>query len=331
MKAAFLIHNADAPSCRYRVLQYIPYLKGRGVEVFVRRFQGGLLDRFKFYETLGQYDLLLIQRKLVHPVDFWYIRRKARKIVYDFDDALMYRSAKAKNPHSFSRRTKFAYLIKRANLVIAGNAFLKSEALRYNDQVVTIPTSLDLSRYHFREPMSNADAVTIGWLGSRSSLRYLRSLLPTLEGIFRKHPEVRLKIVCSEFLDSASLPIIKKQWSWEDEEEDLRSFDIGVMPLSDDLWSKGKCGLKILQYYSVAIPVVCTPVGINQEIVTHGVNGFWALNEHQWEEGLGTLIQDRALRREMGLRGRETVEKTYSLEANAPRLFEALKEVSHQR
>src|SRR5512139_2334987 len=117
MKATFLIHDAEAPSCRYRVLQYLPYLKERGAEVFVRQFRGNLFDRFKFYETLSQYDLLLIQRKLIHPLDFWYIRRKAKKIVYDFDDALMYRSAKAKNPHSFSRRTKFAYLIRRANLV----------------------------------------------------------------------------------------------------------------------------------------------------------------------------------------------------------------------
>jgi glycosyltransferase involved in cell wall biosynthesis len=242
----------------------------------------------------------------------------------------MYRSAKSKNPYSISRRAKFAYLVKRADLVIAGNAFLKTEALRHNDHVVTIPTPLDLSRYRLKEGVPNKDVVTIGWLGSRSSLRYLRSLLPTLESIFRKHPEVRLKIVCSEFLDSRNLPIVKKQWSWEDEEEDLRSFDIGVMPLSNDLWSKGKCGLKILQYYSVGVPVVCTPVGINQDIVTHGVNGFWALNEGQWEEGLVTLIQNQALRREMGLRGRETVEKTYSLEANAPRLFEVLKEVVDQ-
>ena len=330
MKLAFLIHDKEAPSCRYRVLQYIPYLKGHGVDVSVRLFRGNLLDRYRFYESLRQYDLLLIQRKLVHPVDFWYIRRKARKIIYDFDDALMYRSAKSKNPYSMSRRAKFAYLVKRADLVIAGNAFLKSEALRHNDHVVTIPTPLDLSRYRLKEGVPNKDVVTIGWLGSRSSLRYLRSLLPTLESIFRKHPEVRLKIVCSEFLDSRNLPIVKKQWSWEDEEEDLRSFDIGVMPLSNDLWSKGKCGLKILQYYSVGVPVVCTPVGINQDIVTHGVNGFWALNEGQWEEGLVTLIQNQALRREMGLRGRETVEKTYSLEANAPRLFEVLKEVVDQ-
>jgi glycosyltransferase involved in cell wall biosynthesis len=220
----------------------------------------------------------------------------------------MYRSAKSKNPYSISRRVKFAYLIKRADGVIAGNAFLKSEALRHNDHVVTIPTPLDLSRYRLKEHVLNDDVVTIGWLGSRSSLRYLRSLLPTLERIFQRHPGVRLKIVCSEFLDSSSLPIVKKQWSWEEEEEDLRSFDIGVMPLSNDLWSKGKCGLKILQYYSVGVPVVCTPVGINQDIVTHGVNGFWALNEGQWEEGLVALVQDKALK-EMGLRGRETVER----------------------
>ena len=103
------------------------------------------------------------------------------------------------------------------------------------------------------------------------------------------------------------------------------------MPLFDDLWSQGKCGLKILQYYSAGIPVVCTPVGINRDIVEDGVNGFWAQNEDQWGNRLLKLIQEDGLRKEMGLRGREKVEECYSLKVNAPRLFSVLKKVMEKR
>lgn len=126
------------------------------------------------------------------------------------------------------------------------------------------------------------------------------------------------------------MPVIKKQWSAEEEVADLKSFDIGIMPLMDDLWSRGKCGLKILQYYSVGVPAVCTPVGINRDIVEDGVNGFWAENGDQWENRLLRLVKEEGLRKEMGLRGREIVEREYSLEVNAPRLFEILKRVSER-
>jgi glycosyltransferase involved in cell wall biosynthesis len=330
MKVAFLIHNTEAPSCRYRVLQYFPYLKQQGTEVSTHLFRHNLMDKWKFYATLGEYDLIFIQRKLFHPVDFWYIRRKAKKIVYDFDDAVMYRSAKSKNPHSFSRRIKFARMMKRADLIIAGNEFLKTKALPHNSNVVVIPTSIDLSQYSLKEDLHHGGQITIGWLGSRSSLRYLRSLLPTFENIFKKYPNIQLKIVCSEFLDSPHLPIIKKPWSWEEEEEDLKSFDIGVMPLSNDLWSKGKCGLKILQYFSVGIPTICTPVGMNKDIVEEGVNGFWATTTEEWEEKLSILIENPTLREKMGKEGRDKVLEEYSLQASAPRLFAILKQVAEK-
>jgi glycosyltransferase involved in cell wall biosynthesis len=331
MKVAFLIHSLEAPSCRYRVLQYLPYLRQQGVEISVHLFKHHLLNKLKFYSTLGQYDIVVIQRKLFSPVDFWYIRRRANRIVYDFDDALMYRSARSKNPYSFSRRIKFAYMMRRIDFVIAGNHFLKSEVLPYNSNVAIIPTPIDLSRYRLKEYSYGKGPITIGWLGSRSSLRYLKSLIPAFENISKKCADVQLKMVCSEFLDSANVPMIKKKWSLDEEEEDLKSFDIGVMPLSNDLWSKGKCGLKILQYFSVGVPVVCTPVGINQDIVEDGINGFWAQSGLQWEDCLLRLIRDEALRREMGLRGRETVRRAYSLEVNTPRFFSVLKEVMEER
>lgn len=330
MKVAFLIHSLEVSGCRYRVLQYLPYLKECGVDASIHFYKRTWTEKLRFYRTLAQYDLLYLHRKLFSPLEFWYIRQKARRIVYDFDDALMYRSSSSKKPHSRSRRLKFGYMMKRVDHIIAGNQFLKSEVLRYNPNVVVVPTTIDLSRYTLKKDSDRGGPVTIGWLGSSSTLKYLKRLVPTLEKVARKYPGVQLKIVCDQFLESSVLPVIKKPWSSDDEEADLKSFDIGIMPLSDDLWSKGKCGLKIVQYFGVGLPVVCTPVGVNRDIVEDGVNGFWARDEKEWEDRLLKLIEAEALRREMGLEGRKTVERSYCFEVNAPRILEVLKEVSRQ-
>ena len=239
----------------------------------------------------------------------------------------MYRSSGSKHAYSLSRRFRFAYMMRRVDFVIAGNHFLKSEVLPYNPNVVIIPTPIDLSRYRLKEYSYGKGPITIGWLGSSSTLKYLKSLLPTFEKLYQEYPYFQTKMVCDQFLESDHVPLVKKMWSLEEEESDLKSFDIGVMPLSNDLWSKGKCGLKILQYQGVGVPVVCTPVGINRDIVEDGVNGFWARNEGEWEERLLKLIKEEGLRKEMGVKGRKTVERAYSLEVNAPRILDVLAKV----
>jgi glycosyltransferase involved in cell wall biosynthesis len=331
MKVAFLIHSLDVSGCRYRVLQYLPFLRGQGVETSVHSFKMAWPDRVKFYHHLDRYDLLYIHRKLFFPAEFWYVRRKARRIIYDFDDAIMYRSSGSRNPYSLSRRFKFAYMMKSVDSAVAGNRYLKSEAFPYNPHVEVIPTSIDLARYTVKESSELSGPLTIGWLGSSSTLKYLAICMPALKNLYREYPHLQLKMVCDRFLDGFSVPVVKKNWSPEEEEADLKSFDIGVMPLADDPWSKGKCGLKILQYYGVGVPVVCTPVGVNREIVQDGVNGFWAENEKEWEDRLGRLIRNGNLRREMGLKGRQAVEQGYSLEVNGPRMLEIMKRVAGER
>ena len=328
MKVAFLIHSLGVNSCRYRVLQYLPYLKEKGIDVSIHFYKRNWVDKLKFYNTLGQYDILYIHRRLFPPLEFWYLRKKAKKIIYDFDDALMYRSSGSKNPYSFSRRVRFAYMMKRVDFVVAGNQFLQSEVLPYTANVEVIPTSVDLSHYSLKEGFRPEAPIIIGWLGSGSTLKYLKSLLPAFEKLYQGYPHFQLKMVCDHFLESEHVPMIKKVWSSEEEESDLESFDIGIMPLSNDLWSQGKCGLKILQYYSVGIPVICTPVGVNRDLVEDGVNGFWACNEEEWKKGLLKLIKEEGLRKEMGMKGRKTVEKGYSLKVNAPRILDVLSKVS---
>ncbi len=330
MKVVFLIHSLEVSGCRYRVLQYLPSLKEKGVECSVHLFKEGWPGKLRFYNSLGDFDILYVHRRLFPPLEFAYVRRKARKIIFDFDDAIMYRSSSSRNPHSLSRRLKFAHLVKRVDFVVAGNEFLRSEVLPYTSRVEVLPTSIDLTRYTLKGDAPARETLTIGWLGSSSTLKYVRSMMPMFERLYEQYPHFQLKIVCDQFVESERLPVIKKRWAAEEEETDLKSFDIGIMPLTDDPWTRGKCGLKILQYYGVGVPVVCTPVGVNRDIVEDGRNGFWAENEDQWKERLLLLMQDRELRRAMGIEGRQKVERGYALEVCGGRLFQILQRVSEE-
>ena len=154
---------------------------------------------------------------------------------------------------------------------------------------------------------------------------------PIFERIGERYPKSELKIVCDTFFDCEHMKIIKKRWSPQEEVADLQSFDIGLMPLIDDPWSWGKCGLKIIQYQGVGLPVVCTPVGINRDLVEEGVSGFWAKTDEEWEEKISILIENRSLREKMGREGRDRVLRGYTIEVCAPRLLSILKRVSESK
>jgi glycosyltransferase involved in cell wall biosynthesis len=217
-------------------------------------------------------------------------------------------------------------MVKGSDVVTVGNQFLKSQILKVDPEkkVFVIPTSIDTNLYPRKKEISYNGEIILGWIGTKGNLKYLRKLESVFEALRQRFPQVKLKIVSNDFYDSPHLPIIKKPWKLEDENDDLVSFDIGLMPLDDDLWSRGKCGLKIIQYLSVGVPAVCTPVGINSDIVQDGENGFWATNDQEWVDRLSNLIQNPDLRLRMGLKGRETVELKYSLKVTSVEFFRVL-------
>jgi glycosyltransferase involved in cell wall biosynthesis len=221
-------------------------------------------------------------------------------------------------------------MVKGSDVVTVGNQFLKSEVLKVDQKknVFVIPTCIEMDLYPQKKKISNRPEVILGWIGTKGNLRYLKKLEPVFETIRQRFPQVKLKVVSNDFFDSEHLPVIKKTWKLEDENADLISFDIGLMPLNDDLWSRGKCGLKIVQYLSVGLPVVCTPVGINSDIIQNGENGFWAANDQEWVDRLSTLIQNPDLRYQMGLKGIEKVKKEYSLRVTSEKLFHILQHLS---
>jgi glycosyltransferase involved in cell wall biosynthesis len=327
MKVLFLIQGYAVAASRYRVLQYLPYLESKGVEARVSLYPRTLRENFRFFNDLSQYDIVFLQRKRFNQPRLALLRKRAKRIIYDFDDSVMYRNSKVKDPVSQTRRKRFVQMILASDFVIAGNEFLRKEVLPLNSKVEVVPSSIDRERYSLKDYRAGKEKVTIGWIGDRGSIHYLEKMRPLFERIGQRYPQAELKIVCNIFFDCKQINVVKKIWSSEEEVADLQSFDIGVMPLVDDPWSWGKCGLKIIQYQGVGVPVVCTPVGINRDLVEDGVNGFYASTPEDWEEKLSFLVERPELREKMGREGRKRVLKSYTLQACAPRLFSVLNQV----
>ncbi len=326
MRILCLVTRLDKASARYRILQYIPYLEAEGIEVQVRIIGQKLGDKCQILAAARQFDLVLIQKKLIAYVDLKLLRAFSKKLVFDFDDAIMFSDSLASDTNSTTRQNKFRHMAQSVDAIIAGNSYLASLASTYNNQVFCIPTSIDLNRYQIQKPITSS-TITIGWIGSAITLPYLKTIKIPLEAVGERAPNAQLKIVSDAFLHFSRIRSIHKPWNFDDEIEDLNSMDIGIMPLTDDPWARGKCGFKLLQYMAVGKPVVCSPVGVNRDIVQPDINGYWASNDEEWQDNLLKLIEDKTLRQRMGKAARVTIEEHYSLEKNAKILSECVKQI----
>jgi len=325
LKIAFLVTRLEKPSARYRVLQFIPSFNNNGIETEVFVIPQSHWDRIKLFRKLKNFDIVFLQKKIFHLLEFTILRRQSRLLVYDFDDAVMYHDPKKKNKFSQIRQHNFRRTVKNADIVIAGNEYLKNLALRENPSTYSIPTSINMDRYTEKQQLKSSDALVIGWIGSKATLFYLEGLKHVWDRIGELFPHIKLKIVSDMFFDCGKIPVIKKSWNYDEEIEDLHTIDIGLMPLTDDPWSQGKCGFKLLQYMAVGIPAVCSPVGVNSQIVHDGINSFLARDSIEWIEKLSVLIENSHVRDRMGKRARETVIKYYSIELASRKLIELLK------
>ena len=328
MKILFLVQGLDVAASRYRVLQYLPYLKEHGIEASVQRFPKGFFNKLKVFKSVNQYDILFIQRKRFPVLWLKLIRKNARKIVYDFDDSVMFRNSKYVSPESNTRVKMFKNMVNASDYVIAGNEYLQKNTTPFTHNVTIIPSPIDMSLYPLKKYSEKNDNITLGWIGATGSIHYLEKMKPVFEALGKKYEDLRLKIICNVFFDCDNITVEKKLWSEQEEVADIQSFDIGLMPLMDDPWSHGKCGLKILQCLATGVPVVCSPAGVNKEIVKNGVHGFWANTREEWIEKLEILINDPVRRERMGMEGRKRVIEHYSLEANAPRMLKIFQQLS---
>jgi len=318
----FLVSGASEASCRFRVLQYLPHLQRRGLTTHVEDLHVPVRQRRRLLLSAADYDAVCVHRVLLTPIEHRWLQRAAPRYVFDFDDAIMFRDSAHRRFASWQRRRRFGRMVAGARRVIAGNRYLADWASPYTERVTVIPTAIDLAAYPAQAPRRR-DAV-IGWIGTRINLMYLRTVLPALTNLMRTRPDTTLKIVADDFLDAPGIRVTKKRWSLDDEVGDVMSFQVGIMPLPDDPWTRGKCAVKILQYFAAAVPVVCSPVGTNLEVVEHGRTGYFAATEEEWVTHLDELLGNEERRKQFGAAGRETVRQTYSIEANLDALINVL-------
>ena len=207
---------------------------------------------------------------------------------------------------------------------MAGNEFLADYARANTENVTIIPTTIDTDKYEFIERTDNPEIVTIGWSGSFSTIQHLDTIRNVLQEL-AKTEKFRLRVIGTPEYQLPGVDVEAIQWRSETELDDLRHIDIGLMPLPDDNWSKGKCGLKALQYMALGVPSICSPVGVNSTIIRDGENGFLAESKAEWVEKIKQLIHSPELRRKLGRAGRETVEREYSAKIVAPKVLEVFR------
>ncbi|NIO15987.1 MAG: glycosyltransferase [Deltaproteobacteria bacterium] len=324
------------PASRYRIYQFRDWFEKRGHEIkiipafsdsyllaegkngFTKYLLKGILGIKAFFKRIIDFrhvinaDIVAIEREYfpcLPPVFEILIRVLKGGYILEFDDAIFL---------SRGRRMKYPATIKMATKVIIGNRYLEDYARRFNEKTALVPTCVDTKKYVQKKNHAVDGRLKIGWIGLPYNFHHVDIVTAAFKRIFS---EYRCELVIVSARKPANkVPTTFVKWDLDSEAETLSSFDIGIMPLVDNPFSRGKCGLKILQYMAAGVPVVASPVGVNREIISDGVNGFLANSNKEWYEKLKVLIEDEELRARLGSEGRRTVEKGYDLEKIGDRL-----------
>jgi glycosyltransferase involved in cell wall biosynthesis len=342
-----------SPGQRYRIEQWEPLLRKKGIEITYAPFESeelhvllyksgsigrklslvaeGISRRFSMMKSVRDYDVVYVFREaaLLGPPFFerW-LHRSGVPMVFDFDDAVFVSYRSPRNGYlsylKFASKTKS--ICRLSAHVMAGNPYLAEYARQVNENVTVVPTTIDTEKYKVTRRTNKSEILTIGWTGSFSTVQHLDTVRSALQKLARQ-TRFRLRVIGTPAYQLDDIDVEAMSWRSVTELEDLASIDIGIMPLPDDAWSKGKCGLKALQFMALGIPTVCSPVGVNTDIIQDNENGFIANSEDEWVEKLGRLLHSAELRTQLGSAGRMTVETKYSANVQAPRVFELLRSV----
>jgi len=349
-----------SPSQRYRFEQFVPYWEQHGYsveyawiisaeddELFyspgnltakARIYLKSLKLRAEHVRRAAEFDLVVVQREAFMTGSIRFekaLSRTGTPVIYDFDDAIWQMDVSDANRSLkwLKAPGKTAKIIRMADHVIAGNEYLADHARKYNPSVEVIPTVVDTELYVPGPPNVRSDGtVIIGWTGSYTSMAHLRTALPVLKALQAEHGDrIGFRMISDRDMEEPGLRVENVRWNAATEAQDLAAMDIGIMPLPDNEWSRGKCGFKGLQYMGMAKPVVLTRVGVNTTIVHDGVNGFLASTDDEWREKLNKLIADAELRQRLGAAARRTVEEKYSVIAWRDRYLELFNQMLRRK
>ncbi|CAJ0894406.1 glycosyltransferase family 4 protein [Ralstonia mannitolilytica] len=334
-------------SSRLRFFQYFPWLEGAGMKIvehtllsdqmLQRRYASGRYEPMSllhaYFERClklmrrHQFDLIWIEKEALQWTPLWLERGLLRGIPYvlDYDDAVFHNYDQHAN--RWVRRLyghRLDGLMAQAALVVVGNDYLAQRARDAGaKKVEVVPTVIDLERYRTNATPVKSSVPRIVWIGSPSTTRYLNLVAKPLRELITRQPFV-LRVIGGEGTSLPDIPIEELSWSEASEVAMIQESDIGIMPLEDSVWERGKCGYKLIQYMACGLPVVASDVGVNSQIVMQGKNGYLAQAAADWIAALETLLMDRALRSRMGLAGRQRVEDLYCVQRTGDRMAQLL-------
>lgn len=328
MQVLALTEGPNHVCYRYRIAPFADALAERGWQLSVLPLAPRTLERRAQLRAARRADVVILQRKLLPLWQLRSLRQWSRVLVYDFDDALFHRdSYSRKGASSWTRLAHFWATIHTADIVLAGNDYLRAQAASYvsPERVHWMPTAVDPQLYPLAIHRAEGNDVKLVWIGQHSTLPCLTYAQPWLAAAAKMLPGLRIKIICNRFPRLEGVHVLPRIWSAQTETREIASADIGVSWLPDDPWSQGKCGLKVLQYMAAGLPVVANPVGMNRQMIVHGENGYLAESPGDWARAISRLAADPDLRKRMGAAGRAMVEEHYSVQRWAQR-FAALVE-----
>ncbi len=280
-------------------------------------------------QQLDDFDAVVVQKGVLPGLYAGFERKiAARKpLVFDFDDAIwLPRQGGSPVLRALHRERSVQAILRCSRAVMAGNQYLADYARRFNSNVTVVPSTIDLTQYSTTPPLHHSTILSIGWIGSRTTLPYLKPLRPVFEQL-----QIVPRVIASGDTGALGFKVEFRPWRLETELQELRQIGIGIAPLPDTPWERGKCGVKLLQYMACGIPIVASPVGVHREIIRHGENGLLAESHTEWIESLDALLHQPALREKLGRAGRRTVEQRYDIPIAAQKVAVVLKGLASSR
>jgi len=299
MNLLVLTNNPARASFRQRIEVYLDILRDNGIDCEVARFPSGSLARRKLFRQAANFDGVFLHKKRLNFIDAFWLRRYAKKIIYDFDDAIMYSDKRPEKP-SRKRQNSFQRTVKLADMVIADNSYLAGHARNFNRNVEVLTTGLNVGNYKQNVSPPDDGKIRLVWIGSKSTLPYLAEIKPALEEIGSRFENVILRIICDDFFGLQNMEVEKHRWSLETQAVDLAQSHIGLAPLPDNKFTQSRFCFKIFQYAAAGLPVIASPVGANTEHIREGTNGFLAGDCSDWVDKISRLLNDSKLRMQMG-------------------------------
>jgi glycosyltransferase involved in cell wall biosynthesis len=323
-----LVQDPDNVSGRYRAAAYQSYLESAGHTLALHPVPRDWRAWWRLAGALRRADVVILQRHLLPRAQIAWLRALSSRLVFDFDDAVFRNDSHDRRglaaPHKLR---SFAATVRAADFVVAGNEYLARQAARWigRQRTAVIPTGVEPRCYPLAQHARSGLDAELVWIGSASTLQGLERARALFEALGSQRPGTRLKLVCDRGLELRDWSVSVCPWTAAGEAQALAAADIGISWLPEDDWSRGKCGLKVLQYMAAGLPVVANPVGVQNELVRHGVTGYLASTAAEWTAAVQRLADDPPLRRRLGQAGRQQALAGFTVEGGARKWLELLR------